>query len=100
MDKGWQPIETAPRDGTPILVYENYGKGVVMTVMVAVKGNFPGDGWLWNPTHWMPLPEPPDGAVLKKTVVTNLGVRRIETVVEFDDDGKRIVNIEVPDGSP
>ena len=60
----WRPIETAPKDGTPILIARG---GEV-------------DGALWNPetdrwdtigpsniglvpdwpTHWQPLPEPPE----------------------------------------
>jgi hypothetical protein len=57
----WQPIKSAPRSYTPILLTQD---GVV------------GEGWhashsrTWefassqnvmkrNPTHWMPLPEPP-----------------------------------------
>jgi len=57
---GWQPIETAPRDGTPVLAYwpgEAAMFGVVM---------WDGDDWreseyVWRyPTHWMPLPQPPN----------------------------------------
>ncbi len=67
---GWQPIETAPRDGTPVLI------------MVPLLSNEPLIGcwnkvfceWQdqWNdaldeggnevPTHWQPLPEPPETA--------------------------------------
>lgn len=64
----WQPIETAPRDGTPILAW-NGG------VFVVYWESDPGSWWVydppcderavWNvkqPTHWMPLPPPPLGA--------------------------------------
>jgi len=54
----WQPIATAPRDGTRILLYM---PGKIASVY---------EGWLnelymkldsrgGNPTHWMPLPEEP-----------------------------------------
>ena len=63
----WQPIETAPRDGVSILVYDDMDYFVVQ---------WDGKGW-WNglydieffepvyitdtiePTHWQPLPPPP-----------------------------------------
>lgn len=53
----WQPIETAPRDGTEIL---GYGRGYFWIVH--------WDRQHWSdydpitppePTHWMSLPEPP-----------------------------------------
>ena len=56
----WQPIETAPLDGTEILAYYDQSK----TYHVMSREN---DVWIddadqlvltW-PTHWMPLPEPP-----------------------------------------
>lgn len=56
----WQPIESAPKDGTPFLSC----KGA--RVMWTTYGyNGWESGWLNEheyvvfPTHWMPLPEPP-----------------------------------------
>jgi hypothetical protein len=78
----WQPIETAPKDGTPILLfypgpdydsgnYHSDGEAVGVT-MAVVRGRTTANGYLiWEgyysavdpsyatPTHWMPLPEPP-----------------------------------------
>ena len=64
----WQPIETAPKDGTSILVYSEKGdKGAFLPGGMAVDrwqreyttgfGEF--NPYHWPPTHWMPLPEPP-----------------------------------------
>lgn len=79
--RGWQPIETAPRDGTKVLLCralnadgrpmgnafgifcqvaawwseENHGEGEWV-----VYCDMPQDPWLhFEPTHWQPLPEPP-----------------------------------------
>ncbi len=70
----WQPIETAPKDGTPVLLLYD---------QEAIQGHWSetdthGGEWkpIWlsvhgcgccgsddkPPTHWMPLPEPPDEA--------------------------------------
>lgn len=60
----WQPIETAPKDGTRILLCGKNGK-------IADSHYGQPDGWanprcfIWpyvnaNPTHWMPLPKPPE----------------------------------------
>jgi hypothetical protein len=60
---GWQPIETAPQDGTVIMIH------------VTAKPNLPpytcraddywnGAWWLETATHWMPLPAPPARAAL------------------------------------
>lgn len=59
----WQPIETAPRDGTPILVAVEGGR------FYADKAEWTASGWAYpchnhgpeiSPTHWMPLPPPPE----------------------------------------
>ena len=63
--QSWQPIETAPKDGTQIII--------------AVAGDEYEPSWAWwsdrhrawfiphtsiayqmEPTHWMPLPPPPE----------------------------------------
>ena len=69
---GWQPIETAPKDGSDMLLY---GHGVLRSGGVYAKGHHVGwsqvarDGSIYwatrdpavdcEPTHWRPLPEPP-----------------------------------------
>ena len=101
---GWQPIETAPKDGTRVLIFvpgdaswfeDSSGKtwpihyvGVHAArfepemgrpetkihrgVLPALNGMWVAGGGLWadedlafayaQPTHWMPLPEPPTGS--------------------------------------
>jgi len=67
----WQPIETAPKDGTPILCFIENATLVVLFWGLYDSFQKCGDlyGWL-NPeiggfcpyadvTHWMPLPKPP-----------------------------------------
>lgn len=62
----WQPIETAPTDGTPILAFmPTYyqGKGGQAVVLWMDYSDRPG--WysavasIHEPTHWQPLPAPP-----------------------------------------
>lgn len=64
----WQPIKTAPKDGTPILIYEREndcvceGRYVVDACRWFERNAHPTDAWdgeIYRPTHWMPLPNPP-----------------------------------------
>ena len=63
----WKPIETAPKDGTPLLAWD----GDVFVAYYDVSVNYRGQEckilidkrrgeWAGSrPTHWMPLPQPP-----------------------------------------
>ena len=63
----WQPIETAPKDGRPILTYMPGERGGFVNVQTYRGGE---DKWcnageskrrrMQQPTHWMPLPSPPE----------------------------------------
>lgn len=64
----WQPIETAPKDGTCVLVWVDVHGEHVTSVPYACAAYFGGDWWrdrrtgqflVGRPTHWQPLPEPP-----------------------------------------
>lgn len=71
----WQPIETAPRDGSAVLLYQKKPHAEVAryesdTNEIEV-GFYSEEGWRvfgfhgdeserdFAPTHWMPLPQPP-----------------------------------------
>ena len=59
----WQPIETAPRDGTSVLLIRakamDGGRlGHRIGIGSWKQGQWKGD-CTRAPTHWMPLPEPP-----------------------------------------
>lgn len=79
----WQSIETAPRDETEIIVihYTDHGDGIGATIDGPFTASFCNKGWrsswdneqvveymdyggvdyksIMDPTHWMPLPQPP-----------------------------------------
>lgn len=72
----WQPIETAPKDGTAILLWEQYSAApfvgwwvpscqewTVSKEHVSAEGGWDGanvvDLLVAPITHWMPLPKPP-----------------------------------------
>jgi hypothetical protein len=91
-DKGWQPIETAPRDGAEILGWrEDCGTLLIRWtspaefLTQAELDNFEGsdaqqEDWFCAdfvhgsrlereevPTHWRSIPEPPDSAMAAQT---------------------------------
>jgi len=59
---GWYDIESAPRDGTDILVYDGYNQWVVYwdrsDWFVCYEESL-REGSEDSPTHWQPLPEEP-----------------------------------------
>lgn len=60
----WQPIETAPRNHFPVLVWSvQYGCAVAFLDIVWQWFPALGDEPLPSPpTHWQPLPAPPSAA--------------------------------------
>jgi hypothetical protein len=72
--EGWQPIETAPKDGTEFQAWAEHASGGVWLPQCRInpdngafeiwgRVDYDIDGWDLIPhlieTHWMPLPEPP-----------------------------------------
>lgn len=74
----WQPIETAPKDGSDIYVWPQKTRTFWADLEsdIVRKKSHPDHRWVdsWSeyweafevlttkPTHWMPLPEPPKEA--------------------------------------
>lgn len=72
----WKPIDTAPKDGTAILIYPAYSMWLdhkklpnYIPYVCRWKDDAFGAGWieasgeeyhLFEPTHWMPLPAAPE----------------------------------------
>lgn len=64
-EREWRPIDTAPKDVTVVLLYR-YRRGSLSWSICYwdaeqcdwVKYDSP-DSSFTDPTHWMPLPEPP-----------------------------------------
>lgn len=57
----WQPIATAPKDQRILLFFPKMpGKGFEAHIQTGT-GFVPEAQW-WRPTHWMPLPPPPEAA--------------------------------------
>jgi len=54
----WQPIETAPRDGTHILVAD-IDDPAITTVVAWAHGQWKFCTDHGRISHWMPLPDPP-----------------------------------------
>lgn len=63
----WRPIESAPKDGTDVLICKVYDDGSVSDFEIAgwddeLEWHGLQDITLDKPTHWMPLPSPPTSA--------------------------------------
>ena len=59
MSDTWQPIKTAPRDGTRVLLWWRGGEISLVNFRYArLLATLASAG----ATHWMPLPPPPEGA--------------------------------------
>jgi hypothetical protein len=77
-DDGWQPIETAPRDGTRMLLWVAVNEEPVIAAWCVSRAPYRFEGWstgwetasgydvgyasIGDPTHWRPLPAPPQEA--------------------------------------
>lgn len=67
---GWQPIATAPRDGTEFQTWLGFWeprcrfKPDTETLEIWGRADYDMDDWVTVPhltaTHWRPLPEPPN----------------------------------------
>lgn len=61
-EDGWRTMESAPRDGTSILVnVPGFGMGLFVLFWMDARWREPAhmNGLKIDPTHWRPLPEPP-----------------------------------------
>ncbi len=61
----WKQIDTAPKDGTEVIGFCVYmdgtlGFAVVKYVDTEEGGEYTDSEYCFHPTHWMPLPEPPE----------------------------------------
>lgn len=72
----WQLIETAPRDGAAMFVYMPDSVEPMMCIASCNLFQDGEDEWfdVWaevvidvEPTHWMPLPPPPNAAYIVKS---------------------------------
>ena len=74
----WQPIETAPKNGTKFLAYwpPSDDEWVVLYAICHFSFGTIWPSWIDEkdmPTHWMPLPEPPkEGDVMTDDLVQRL----------------------------
>jgi len=90
--QGWQPIETAPKDGTPVLAYRSPSTYGTRSPLVFVAWHDESQAWIWpddtyDPyvrdsyddafnegsefadtsfSHWMPIPSQPALASLRE----------------------------------
>ena len=57
----WQPIKTAPKDCTDVLVWD---ESFIYEIAYYHRGKwrYRPKGYPCKPTYWMPLPAPPEGS--------------------------------------
>lgn len=69
----WHPIETAPKDGSHVLLYCDYygiGRCVWEGWRNVWRSDDPNHGIGFpQPTHWMPLPDFPEGSARAKNAL-------------------------------
>lgn len=87
-DAAWKPIETAPKDGTEILLV-SFGGDIGLCYW---RNDAVMTGWTWGlgkafngATHWMPLPQAPNASV--KAALTQPEQEAVGFIDESDDDG-------------
>lgn len=94
MTDQWQPIETAPKDGTAVDLWTSYGERVPnaeykvlrnrVTACWAYSLGYGENGYeLWDevfpaPTHWRPVPDPPSDVAGEQM---NCELRNLEQAV-------------------
>lgn len=87
MTGNWKPIETAPKDGTEVLLYWPLeGLGDLHSKIKI--GSWHNDAWGWQdrfcrsytdaPTHWQPLPGPPKPRKPRDPVDAEYSARRLK----------------------
>lgn len=70
-EAGWQPIDTAPKDGSRFMAFERGDEAQFYPCWWHIEVN-DWAGWqnVWDsepePTHWMPLPSPPSTGSTKE----------------------------------
>jgi hypothetical protein len=84
-ERGWQPIETAPKD-EDVLVFAEDGYSRIGEARFHTYTDGLGGWWQWEweyatreiqPTHWMSLPSPP---VVREEESTKKSLRDLESV--------------------
>lgn len=71
---GWQPMSTAPTDGTRVMLWAGYWHNLAYVGWDDDEGGpvwFNGDVVVDDPEYWMPLPAAPDTAVAAEQVGTD-----------------------------
>lgn len=91
----WQPIETAPKDGSFILLATPKGR-IADGFWSPVYGVWSWPYVMVEPTHWMPLPELPgaQSALEESAVQTAARIMNIELIRECDALRAKVAEME------